>query len=96
MPQENSTLMFAAETDLWYDFQGNYEPRYMFRFYPKRNLEDAFMNTHSPVLSRLFQGFNTNVLCGMSGLAVFYVTGYNAKMQQKDEQLAYGIYALER
>jgi hypothetical protein len=94
MPQENSTLVFADKPDLWYDAQGNYEPRYMFRFYPKRNLEDAFMNTHSPVLSLLFPGFNTNVLCGMSGSAVFYVTGYNAKMQQKDEQLAYGNVAI--
>jgi hypothetical protein len=34
-------------------------------------------------------GCNTNVMVGMNGRAVFYVTGYNAKSQQKEERVAY-------
>ena len=60
----------------------------MFRFQPKRNIEDAFINTHNPIITSLL-GCNNNVLVGMNGRAVFYVTSYNVKSQQKEETLAY-------
>ena len=60
----------------------------MFRFQPKRNTEDAFVNTHNPIITSLL-GCNNNVLVGMNGRAVFYVTSYNVKSQQKEEKDAY-------
>jgi hypothetical protein len=46
------------------------------------------MNVHSPILTKAFAN-NTNVLAGMNGPVVFYVTGYQAKKQQKEERYAY-------
>jgi hypothetical protein len=46
------------------------------------------VNIHSPALTKAFAN-NTNVLVAMNGPVVFYVTGYQAKSQQKEEQAAY-------
>ena len=88
LPSEHNTLHFKEASDKWFDFKGSHELRYMFRFYPKRNIEDVFMNVHSPILTKAFAN-NTNVLAGMNGPVVFYVTGYQAKKQQKEERFAY-------
>jgi hypothetical protein len=88
MPLEKNTIHFKETYDKWFDFKGAMERRFMFRFYPKRNIEDVFMNVHSPVLTKCFAN-NTNVLAAMNGPVVFYVTGYQAKKQQKEEKQAY-------
>ena len=88
LPSEHNTLHFKDESDEWFDYKGNQKRRYMFRFSPKRNIEDVFMNVHSPVLTKAFAS-NTNVLAGMNGPVVFYVTGYQAKQQQKEERSAF-------
>ena len=85
---EKATIVFNGEMDQWSDCLGHKEPRYMFRFYPKRPIEDVFMNTHSPSITKLV-GCNSNVMVGMNGCAVFYVTGYNVKSTQKEEREAY-------
>jgi hypothetical protein len=46
------------------------------------------MNTHNPALTSLL-GYNSNVLVGMNGRSVIYVTGYNAKSQQREERNAF-------
>ena len=60
----------------------------MFQFQPKRLVEDAFINTHNPAITLLL-GVNSNVMVGMNGRSVIYVTGYNAKSQQKEERSAF-------
>jgi hypothetical protein len=60
----------------------------MFRLNPRRPIDAAYMNTHNPTLCSLL-GCNNNVLLGMNGRAVFYVTGYNVKSQQKEERAAF-------
>jgi hypothetical protein len=76
---EKAAIVFNTEEDQWSDHLGFKEPRYMFQFYPKRPIEDVFMNTHSPSITKLL-GCNSNVMVGMNGgCAVFYVTGYNVK-----------------
>jgi len=57
----------------------------MFRFEPRREVEDVFMNVHNPTLTSLL-GCNNNVMVGMNGKLVFYVTGYNNKKTQKEER----------
>jgi hypothetical protein len=66
----------------------------MFRFYPERATEDAFVNTHNPFLTKL-SPWNTNVLTSITGRAVFYVTCYNIKAQQKEEKVMYESIARE-
>jgi hypothetical protein len=85
---KKGTIVFNEEEDQWSNYLGFKEPRYMFRFYPKRPIEDVFMNTHSPSITKLL-GCNSNVMIGMNGCAVFYVTGYNAKSTQKEESEAF-------
>ena len=60
----------------------------MFKFEARRELGDMFINIHNKELTILL-GCNTNIQIGMSGKSIFYVTGYQAKQQQKDETQAY-------
>jgi hypothetical protein len=87
---ENSStqVIINNEFDIFSNWYGKKEIRSMFRFQPKRNIEDAFVNTHNPIITSLL-GCNNNVLVGMNGRAVFYVTSYNVKSQQKEETDAY-------
>ena len=85
---ENTLLTFEEEHDLWADCFANRERRFMFRFYPQRSIADVFMNTHNTILTQLLLT-NTNVMFGMNGASVFYVTGYNIKAQQKEENFAF-------
>ena len=85
---EKVNIFYSPEADMWSSCLGVKSKRYMFRIQPKRNFEDAFMNTHNPAITSLL-GCNSNVLVGMNGRSVIYVTSYNAKSQQKEERLAY-------
>ena len=84
----DAQIQHSSECDIWSDWEGNKEMRYMFAFKPERKPQDAYTNTHNPKLTNLL-GCNTNVLLGMNGKAVFYVTSYNAKSTQKEERVAY-------
>ena len=85
---EDVAICFHGECDYWSDWLGRKETRFMFQFQPKRLVEDAFINTHNPSITSLL-GINSNVLVGMNGRSVIYVTGYNAKSQQKEERSAF-------
>ncbi len=92
-PREDGTFVFLSQVlDVWYDWAGNAEDRRMFRFYPKRNIEDCFVNTHNPDLTKLLC-CNTNVLVGLNGRSVYYCTCYNCKQQQREERQAYAAVA---
>ena len=73
------------EYDVWSDHFGNKEKRWMLRFEPMREIEDAFMNTHNPMLTKML-GCNNNVMLGMNGRTVCYCTNYNCKPTQKEER----------
>ena len=73
-PFDLTEIVYCDEPDVWSDWCGHKEHRFMFRFYPKRQIEDAFMNTHNPAITSIL-GCNNNVMVGMNGASVFYVTG---------------------
>jgi hypothetical protein len=81
-------LVYNKDYDLWSNWCGMKEPRFMLRFQPKRFIEDAFMNVHNPVITKLLM-CNNNVQIGMNGQSVLYSTGYQVKSQQKEERLAF-------
>jgi hypothetical protein len=85
---ESATLVYNVEPDLWSDWKGSKEKRYMLRFQPKRSIEDVFMNAHNPMITKLLM-CNNNVQIGMNGRSIFYSTGYQVKSQQKEERLAF-------
>ena len=87
-PNENTTIHCAAAPNLWCDWKGLATPKWMFRFDPRREVQDAFINTHNPGITQLFN-CNNNVLVGMNGCSVFHVTGYNVKSQQREERMAF-------
>jgi hypothetical protein len=94
VPNDKGKLSYAEDIDLWSDYKGVNQPRSMFRFYPERGTEDAFVNTHNPFLTKVAP-WNTNVLTSITGRAVFYVTCYNIKAQQKEEKVMYESIARE-
>ena len=87
-PYLGSKLYFASEMCHWYDYKGEPSETFTFRYMPRRNIEDAFMNTHNRDITERCP-CNTNILCAITGPAVFYVTCYNVKKQQKDERVAW-------
>jgi hypothetical protein len=85
---ESATLIYNVGPGLWSDWRGSKEKRYMIRFHPKRSIEDVFMNVHNPMITKLLM-CNNNVQIGMTGRSIFYNTGYQVKLQQKEERLAF-------
>ena len=83
-------ICYNEEPDVWSNWMGHKQEMYMFRIYPNRKAEDSFMNTHNPTLTQVL-GCNTNVMVAMNGCSVFYVTGYNAKSNQKEEKAAFEV-----
>jgi hypothetical protein len=81
-------IIYNDEVDVWSDWCGRKEERWMFRLQPKRPVDSVYMNTHNPTLTSLL-GCNNNVMLGMNGRLVLYVTGYNVKSQQKEERMAF-------
>jgi hypothetical protein len=84
-PCSKCTILYNSVIDTWSDYLGFKESRTMFCVRSKRNIEDAFTNTHNPSLTSLL-GCNNNIFFCMTGPVVFYVTGYNVKSQQKEER----------
>ena len=76
------------EVDIWSNWCGLIQKRSMVRFQPQRLIEDAFMNVHNPVITKLLM-CNNNVQVGMNGRSVLYSTGYQVKSQQKEERHAF-------
>jgi hypothetical protein len=87
---DETTITHNEEYDTWFDYMGHTSKRNMFKISPRRATEDAFMNTHNKTLT-LILGCNTNVMVAMNGCSVFYVTGYNAKSNQKEETAAFEV-----
>jgi hypothetical protein len=85
---ESYKLVYTEEFDIWSTWCGLKQKRWMVRFQPKRLIEDAFMNVHSPVITKLLM-CNNNVQVGMNGRSVLYSTGYQVKSQQKEERHAF-------
>jgi hypothetical protein len=85
---ESYKLVYAKEFDVWSTWCGLKQKRWVVRFQPKRLIEDAFVNVHNPVITKLLM-CNNNVQVGINGRSVLYSTGYQAKSQQKEERHAF-------
>jgi hypothetical protein len=85
---ESNLLVYNQEHDVWSNWFGEKERRFMLRFQPKRNIEDVFMNIHNPTITKLLM-CNNNVQIGMNGRSILYSTGYQVKSQQKEERYAF-------
>ena len=53
----------------------------------KRHVPDLFLNTNNPVISKIF-GYNNNVMMGNRN-CIYYVTLYNTKGNQEEEQFPF-------
>jgi hypothetical protein len=80
---------FKAESSIWYTSYGNGESKtcYPFTMESKRALPDVFLNTNNPIISEVF-GFNNNVTMGNRN-CIYYVTLYNTKGNQEEEQFPF-------
>jgi len=87
-PCECTKLICGELPSCWSDFLGEKEVGCMFRFEPKRRTEDAFVNTHHPIITTGV-GCNNNVMSGMNGRLVFCVTSHGSKSTQEEESAAF-------
>ena len=81
-------IIYDEDYSIWSDWLGNKTRRYIFRLQPHRRVEDTFMNSHNKSLTELLC-CNTNVLLGITGRILHYVTCYHSKSQQKEENRAF-------
>jgi len=87
-PSESTKILHGEDTNFWSNHAGEIEERWMFRFEPKRMLEDAFVNAHNPTIATLM-ACNNNIMVGMNGRSVFCVTCCNNKRNQDEECAAF-------
>ena len=87
-PYECTKIIHNSTVDIWSNWYGEKEDRYMFSLQPKQNIEDCYCNTHNPFVTSSL-GCNNNILFCMAGPVVIYATGYNAKANQKEERNAF-------
>ena len=82
---ERTTVSFYDDHEVtWRDWKGNATRRKMFVTEPQRSHADAFVNVHNRHASLLF-GCNTNVITGCDGGAVMYMTNYQTKGTQEED-----------
>ena len=72
----------------WYDWKGNKSTRNLFVCEHKRKHQDSFVNIHSEIASKL-ENMNTNVITGLSGSSIMYVTCYASKNTYKEDTADY-------
>lgn len=93
LPEEpaDATIFHCNEVpDTWSDWLGWKEKRHMFSVQPKCNIEDCFVNTHNPLMTKL-TGYNNNMLFCMTGPIVTHATSCNVKPQQKEERATFEL-----
>ena len=87
-PCNKVELVYNTTADMWSNWCGIKEERYMFSLRPQRKIQDCYINTHNPFVTSSFS-CNNNVLFCMTGPIVIYATGYNVKANQKEERNAF-------
>ena len=84
LPFEKTTLVFDEHYTNWYDWKGNNRARQLFHVGHKRSRADVMMNIHNRAASNLF-ACNTNVVAGVGGGSVMYMTCYVLKNTQNED-----------
>ena len=84
LPFEKTTLVFDEHYTNWYDWKGNNRARQLFHVGHKRSRADVMMNIHNRAASNLF-ACNTNVVAGVDGGSVMYMTCYVSKNTQNED-----------
>lgn len=82
--QPESCVFFDEKETNWFDPLGRNTKRNLFVYEPKRSHADSFMNVHNSKASTIF-GCNTNVIAGVDGGSIMYVTCYISKNTQKED-----------
>jgi len=75
---ETTTLRFEKDPVDWYEWNGKNTSRHLFICEHKRSHCDCFVNRYNEVISKVFN-CNSNILTGLSGGAMLYITMYASK-----------------
>jgi hypothetical protein len=78
-----------SEPSIWYNSYGNGTilSCHNFVMEPKRSVSDVFLNTNNSTISKNF-GYNNNIAMGNRN-CIYYVTVYNTKGNQEEEQFPF-------
>ena len=86
--REVATLQFGTDNAIdWYFADGSVKKITPFKYYPKRNIGDQFMNINNDIATTVL-ACNNNVTSGDKA-CFFYVTLYQTKHNQKEEAFNY-------
>ena len=91
LPQKHrtiATIQFDENNSInWYFVDGSIKTITPFKYHPKRNIEDQFMNVNNDIATTVL-ACNNNVTSGDKA-CFFYVTLYQLKFNQKEESCTY-------
>lgn len=91
LPQKHrsvATIQFDHDNTItWYFVDGTIRKVTPFKYYPKRNIGDQFMNVNNDIVTTVL-ACNNNVTSGDKA-CFFYVTLYQTKHNQKEESCMY-------
>ena len=91
LPQKHrqiATIQFDKNNTInWYFIDGSIKKIAPFKYHPKRNIGDQFMNVNNDIATTVL-GCNNNVTSGDKA-CFFYVTLYQTKHNQKEEAFNY-------
>jgi hypothetical protein len=83
-----TNIIFNNDEVDWYDWRGNRSTRNLFVCEHQRKHQDSFVNIHSEVASKL-DNMNSNMITGLSGASIMYVTCYASKNTYKEDTADY-------
>jgi len=88
-PISDLIIDWKSEPSKWFSAPGTKTAQLTFPFAieMKRQISDLYLNTNNPVVSKIF-GYNNNVTTGNRN-CIYYVTLYNTKGNQEEEQFPY-------
>jgi hypothetical protein len=87
---ENELLVdWSSEPSKWFSISADKPVLYCYPFTleTKRHVSDLFLNTNNPIITKLF-GYNNNITIGNHN-CIYYVTLYNTKGNQDEEQFPF-------
>ena len=83
---ENDYLFFEDQKTNWYTWNGEKKDIHLFVREQQRTHEDSFVNVHNEYASMAF-GCNTNVIYGVDGGSIIYLTKYVSKCTIDDDKI---------
>ena len=85
MQEDKSHILFSQEPYELYDWRGRPKPIWNITARPRRHAQDAYVNSHSPVITNSKAPANSNISVTTGCRSAIYTSCYTAKSTQKED-----------